>query len=325
MLVKAIFFPLLFFPIMSFGLTYNLPSPGSSVIGEVHEAVVKSFDDITAIGERNDVGVFELADANPKKNIDHLLISESLTVPSRYILPATPRKGIVINLAELRLYYYAKDGTEVMTFPVGIGRKGEETPLLNTKIIEKKVNPRWFPSKSTRLQAREQGIVLPRFVESGPDNPLGDFAMRLGSPEYLIHGTHDPTGVGIRSSAGCIRMYPEDVKKLFALVKVGTRVRIINEPFKVGFNGNKLELESHVPLDHKQGEPMTAIKIQALNKVLMPFVKKHHVEVNWDAALSVAKAETGIPAVIGYQQSLSRASKVSSSRGSTAGSIKNLS
>ncbi len=298
-LFKSILLLLSIFPVTCFALTFHLPSSGNSVVGEVHETSVRSSDDITAISEQNGVGPFEIAEANPNKNINKLYINEKLTVPSKFILPPVPKKGIVINLAELRLYYYSKDGTTVMTFPIGIGRKGKETPLMKTKIIEKKVKPNWFPSKSTRLEAKEKGIVLPRFVETGPDNPLGNFAMRLGLPEYLIHGTHDPTGVGIRSSAGCIRMYSENVKKLFGLVKVGTSVRIINQPYKAGFNGNKLELESHVPLDQKQGEPMTAKKIHALNEVLMPYVTKYHVQVDWDTALAVAQAEMGIPEVIG--------------------------
>lgn len=286
-------------PVTCFALTFYLPTSGNSLVGEVHETTVQSNDDITAISERNGVGPFEIAEANPGKNIEKLYISENLIVPSQFILPQVPRKGIVINVAELRLYYYSKDSKTVMTFPIGIGRKGEETPLLNTKIIQKEINPTWYPAKSTRLEAKEQGIVLPRFVRPGPDNPLGNFAMRLGAPSYLIHGTEDPTGVGIRSSAGCIRMYEEDVKKLFGLVSVGTPVRIVNEPYKVGFDGNKLELESHVPLDHKQGESMTSDKIQILNAVLIPYVTKYHVQVDWDAALAIAQAEMGIPEVIG--------------------------
>lgn len=302
-IIKFLLVILFCLPLFCYALIFPLPSQDNDVVGQEHDAFVNSYDDLTAVSQRNDVGSFELKEANLHNDLSHLYVGEHLLVPTKYILPSQLRRGIVVNLAERRLYYYPVGQHVVMTFPVGIGRAGKdsETPLINTKIVEKIKNPKWFPSASTRAEARAQGIVLPRFVEAGPDNPLGNFAMRLGLPEYLIHGTQDPTGVGIRSSAGCLRMYPADVRQLFSSVKIGTPVQIINEPYKVGFNGRTLELEAHVPLNQKQGSPMTAESIAQLNRVLMPVVEKYHAEVHWDRALAVAKAQTGVPEMIGYR------------------------
>lgn len=295
---KTLFALACFFPMACFSLTLDLPSKGNSVVGTVHTAVVRSYDDVTALSERHDIGSFELAKANPGKDVQSLIIGEELVVPSRYILPK-PYRGIIVNLSELRMYYYPPGTHTVMIFPVGIGKEGAPTPVMKTKIVAKQKNPRWFPSNDTRAEAVAQGIVLPKYVEAGPDNPLGDFAMRLSVPEYLIHGTNDPSGVGLRSSAGCLRMYPEDVQSLYDAVKIGTPVQIINERFKAGWDGNNLELESHVPIDQEQNQPLSKEAIAQLNTLLLPMITKEHAEVNWDKALAVAREELGIPEVIG--------------------------
>lgn len=286
-------------PLLSLGNNYVLPKKGDDLVGTLSSTVVQSADDLPAMSERNDVSARDMELANPDKQVDTLFMGEKFTVPSEYILPAVERKGIVVNLPELRLYYYLPKQHRVLTFPVGIGRDKSATPLMQAKIIEKKMHPRWFPSVETRKEALAQGIVLPKFVAPGPDNPLGDYAMRLSHPEYLIHGTNDPTGVGKRSSGGCLRMYPEDIKKLFPLVPIGTPVQIVDEPYKVGLVGKKVILEAHKPLDEAANIAMTPEKLSQLNAAIVPFIKKDHAMVDWDKALAVARAETGIPETIG--------------------------
>ena len=146
-------------------------------------------------------------------------------VPSQFVLPVAPRDGIVLNVPEMRLYYYLpkkkNQPREVITYPLGVGREGWNTPYITTNIVEKKASPNWYPP-------------LPEIVKAGPDNPLGDFAMRLGQRDYLIHGTNKPYGVGMRVSHGCIRLFPEDIEALFEKVALKTPVRIINQPYKIG-------------------------------------------------------------------------------------------
>jgi len=191
--------------------------------------------------------------ANP--DVDVWLPGEGTEVllPTRYVLPPGPREGIVLNLAEYRMYYYppAKEGErgEVMTFPMSIGRMDWATPLGRTRIVAKAKNPAWYPPESVRAEHEAEGRPLPRIVPPGPDNPLGDHAMRLGLPGYLIHGTNRPAGVGMRVTHGCIRMFPEDIEYLFAQVGLDTPVRIVNEPLKLGWDGDDLFIEVHRTLE----------------------------------------------------------------------------
>jgi len=293
---------ILIFSLLSFtvrALTFHIPK-NSDIVGHVYTVMVHDGEDITDIAQRYDVGYFDFLEANPGLDLDNLFIGEKLIVPSRFILPPGPHRGIVINLAELRLYYYPNPQT-VMTFPVGIGKVDEPTPLMKTKIIGKRKNPTWTPTKATRKRAEEMGITLPAIIQAGPDNPLGNYAMRLGRPKFLIHGTNDPTGVGLRSSGGCIRMFPKNVKLLFSYVKIGTPVSIVNDPFKVGYIGNKIYLESHVPLNHKRGYLPKTLKPMA--DAIIPYIKHWHVEINWEQAMHAAQRQLGIPEPIGWRSS----------------------
>jgi L,D-transpeptidase ErfK/SrfK len=159
----------------------------------------------------------------------------------------------VLNLAEYRMYYFptpkADEVAIVMTYPMSIGRMDWETPLGRTTVISKVRNPSWYPPESIRAEHAADGRPLPRIVPAGPDNPLGEYAMRLGLPGYLIHGTNRPAGVGMRVTHGCIRMFPEDIGFLFGQVEVNTRVRIINEPVKMGWDNDELVVEVHRTLE----------------------------------------------------------------------------
>ncbi len=279
-------------------LTFPLPAPGNSVVGHVQWTQAQAGDTFSSIGRRYDIGYFELVEANPGIDADNVPAGTLIVIPSRFILPPVPRKGIVLNLAELRVYYYPAGRGVVTTYPVGIGREGWMTPTGMNRITEKTVNPTWVVPESIRTDRAKDGVFLPKLVPPGPDNPLGGYRMRLSQPTYLMHGTNDYTGVGRRSSSGCIRMYPEDVEVLFSNVKVGTQVNIVNDMYKAGWSGGKLYLETHVPLQEQQ--ETSAVDISAMRSVVTAATQSHAGQLDWDTANGIAKQQSGIPQIVGY-------------------------
>lgn len=231
--------------------TYPLPPADSRLIGALEDYIVQPGDHLELIGKHTRTGFLALLEANP--GVDPYLPTPGtrLTLPTQMLLPDVPREGIVINLPELRLYYFPKGKQEVMVLPIGIGDIGRETPEMTTTVIAKNPNPTWVPGPMVRKSWLEQkGIDLPAVVPPGPDNPLGKFAMRLGygNKDYLIHGTNKDFGVGLRVSAGCIRLRPDDIETLFGLVPVGTPVRVINQPVKMAVEPDgRRWLEVHSP------------------------------------------------------------------------------
>lgn len=209
------------------------------IIGEMHEYTTWSTDeDLLDIARADELGLIELMVANP--GVDPWLPSRGLhlVLPTMHVLPDGLRKGIVINTAELRLYYYdAEDG--YFSYPLGVGRDGFLTPIGTTKIVRKKDHPSWYLTPSEICDHPE----LPKVVPPGEDNPLGEYAMYLGWPTYLIHGTNTPWGIGRRTSRGCIRMYPEDIEWLFNKVPIGTRVTVVDQPVKLGWKDGELYVE----------------------------------------------------------------------------------
>ena len=232
---------------------YELPPEGYDVVGAVATVTAREEDTLIDIARRNGLGYHDIVRANRDVNIWVPGEGTEVVLPTRYVLPSGARSGIVLNLAEYRLYYFPKpvDGEPayVMTYPISIGRMDWETPLGITSVISKVVNPSWYPPKSVRDEHAADGRPLPRIVPPGPKNPLGKYAMRLGLPGYLIHSTNRPAGVGMRVTHGCIRMFPEDIEYLFPNVDVDTPVRIINEPVKIGWFGDELVMEVHPVLE----------------------------------------------------------------------------
>nr|WP_319593362.1 L,D-transpeptidase family protein [Alkalilimnicola sp. S0819] len=228
---------------------YSLPPDDVNIIGRLQWVEASEEDTLIDIGLRHGVGYEEIVAANP--DVDPFLpgAGTQVLLPTRYILPSGPREGLVLNLAELRIYYYppAQRGKPrtVETYPVGIGRMDWQTPLGETRITAKIEDPVWYPPASIRAEARAQGEEMPRQVPAGPDNPLGRHAMTLGLPGYLIHGTNRPMGVGMRVSHGCVRMMPEHIESLIYRVSVDTPVRIVDERYKVGWFAGQLYLEAH--------------------------------------------------------------------------------
>ena len=231
---------------------------GQDVVGQVQVVTARYEDTFVDFARAYGLGYDDLVAANP--DVDPWLPGEGTPVilPTRFVLPLAPRHGIVLNIASKRLFYYppAIDGEPqvVETFPIGIGRSGWSTPTGVTSIVSKARDPVWFVPASVRAEHKAAGDPLPRRVPPGPDNPLGSYALGLGMPGYLIHGTNKPAGVGMRVSHGCIRLYPEDIEHVFGRIEIGTQVRIVNQPFLFGWYDNQLYLEAHAPLDEDERE-----------------------------------------------------------------------
>jgi len=235
-----------------------LPPAGSRLIGQNQTYTIQEGDNkLQAIARRFNTAAQLILETNNTIAPVNPAPGTVITIPSQMLLPDTPREGIVVNLAELRLYYFPPGENIVQVFPLGIGQLGLETPVSTTRVSQKIPNPTWTPTAGIRARSLEQGIKLPPVVPAGPNNPLGRFALRLGigNGEYLIHGTSAPDSVGLRVSSGCMRMNAPDIKALFEQVRVGTRVQIINEPVKYATEPDgKRYIEVHRPLAQVEGE-----------------------------------------------------------------------
>jgi L,D-transpeptidase YcfS len=234
--------------------TWPLPPAGSRVVGENRYHVVENDGgSLEAIAKKYNVGFLALLQANPGVDAYVPRAGSVLTIPLQTLLPDAPRQGIVINLAELRLYYYPPGKNEVTVYPIGIGQLDSDTltPTMVTTVSDKRANPTWTPTANIRARYKAQGIDLPAVVPAGPDNPMGHHAIRLAAygGVYLIHGTNADFGIGMRVSSGCIRLRDNDILALFRVITPGTRVNIINTPIKASVepDGRRL-LEVHQPL-----------------------------------------------------------------------------
>jgi L,D-transpeptidase ErfK/SrfK len=291
------------------GSEYPLANRDDAVVGEDQTVVTVYEDTLYDLARKYSLGSEELIRVNP--GVDPWLpgAGTTLTVPGRHILPPGPREGIVVNLPEHRLYYYPKpkrDGTrEVITYPVSIGKMDWRTPLGLTHVIQKQKDPIWYPPESVRKEHAAAGDPLPAHVPAGPDNPLGQYAMRLaaGNGTYLIHGTNNPIAVGLAVTHGCIRMYPDDVAALFPMIPVGTPVRLINEPVKVAWVDGELLLEAHPPVD-AEGQSIEP-NLDEFSKLLQAKVGDSTVAIHWDYAREVLQKADGVIATVGLEANLS--------------------
>ncbi len=314
---------LLFFmalPIAAQAEQFELPPDDNDVVGALTVVAARADETLLDLARRHGLGYEDIVRANPE--VDTWLPGKGTEVllPTRYVLPPGPRKGVILNLAEYRMYYFPepKDGEPaiVMTYPMSIGRMDWETPLGLTRIISKVRSPTWYPPESVRAEHAADGDPLPRIVPPGPKNPLGAFAMRLGLPGYLIHSTNRPAGVGMRVTHGCIRMFPEDIRFLFDQVSVNTPVRIINEPVKVGWHGDELVMEVHraleiVPFETDSGEITNEVLpedllvqperniLTALTEQFVAATNTRAGELDWERAEDLLERADGIPMPVG--------------------------
>jgi L,D-transpeptidase ErfK/SrfK len=231
---------------------YPLPQYGD-LIGQVYIVRVQENETLVDLAREHAVGFEEIRIANPNVSIWAPKTGTEVLIPARRILPDVPREGIVINLSEMRLYYYSGPGV-VETYPISVGREEFATPVGLTRTTARMRDPSWNPPRSIREEAAARGEPPPPVVPPGPDNPLGRHAILLNLPSYLIHGTNQPDGVGMRASRGCIRMFPEDIESLFDRVPSGTQVNIIDQPFKAGWSEDGvLHVQSFPQLEENVG------------------------------------------------------------------------
>lgn len=278
------------------GAEYEL-SARSEVVGQIQRIRAVHEDTFVRLARRYNVGYTELREANPE--VDPWLPGEGteIIIPTQYVLPRAERVGIVINVPELRLYYFPDgEAGRVITHPISIGRMDWATPLGRTSVVAKTENPAWYPPESIREEHAARNDFLPRVVPPGPENPLGKFALRLGIPGYLIHGTNKPAGLGMRVTHGCIRMFPEDIEALFDDIPTGTRVTLVNQPYKVGWGADGLYLEAHAPLgEEREAGEWTATE---LTRAFVAATEERRGHVSWVAAEAVMNEAFGIPAFV---------------------------
>lgn len=273
--------------------TFAAPT-GTDVVGELRFVQSRHEDTLSDIARRHSVGFEAIKRANPA--VDPWLPGQGtwVTVPAEYVLPDAPRTGLVLNLPEMRLYYYPppRPGGEahVVSYPASIGRLDWSTPLGVTRVAAKVRNPTWYPPASIRKEHAAEGDELPPSVPPGEGNPLGEYALRLARPGYLIHGTNRPYGIGMRVTHGCVRLYPENIAGLFRDVPVGTPVRIVNQPYKAGWRGDALYLEVHPLLDDGPVANLTP-----LVRALINATRERRANIDWVAVERAAQQARGTP------------------------------
>jgi len=280
---------------------FTLPPPDVDVIGQVETITASRDETLLDIARRYDLGQNEILLANPA--VDRWLPEENSVVvlPNRFILPNVERTGLVLNLPEMRMYYFPKpapgETPVVITHPVSVGRMDWETPLGKTTIVTKKKDPDWRPPQSLKDEAIAEGNEpLPDVVEAGPDNPLGRYAMRLGIPGYLIHSTNKPYGVGMRVTHGCLRMYPEDIERLFAEIPVGTPVHLINQPIKLGWLAGSLFVELHPPMEEDTDN--YANYMQSVLDAIAEFTAPDEINLSGRTLWQAIEHKDGIPVAV---------------------------
>ncbi|HTQ36554.1 MAG TPA: L,D-transpeptidase family protein [Steroidobacteraceae bacterium] len=275
---------------------------GDDVVGELQVTVVGKNDTLSDIARRFDIGYQEIVRANP--GVDPWLpgVGREVVVPTQFVLPLAQRQGIVVNIAAMRVYYFppAKKGDRqvVYTYPIGIGKVGWSTPEGKTKVVSKQKDPVWVPPESVRKEHKEErGEILPAVVPAGPDNPLGKYKFTLSWPGYLIHGTNKPYGVGLRSSHGCIRLYPEDVEQLFGMVDKGTPVTVVNQPFVFGWHQQRLYLQAYDVLEDDKrdwGKSRPKLLSKTLSQGIQQRLDARQQGIDWQRVAQIARAPLGL-------------------------------
>ena len=282
----------------AFATVYNIPPANESLIGSVQNSNVGYNETAVAIAQRYDIGYNAIENANPHINLTKGFPSGApLQIPTQHLLPNQPRQGIVINLPEMRMYYYVNG--EVRTYPIGIGKLGKTIPITKTAITRKTKDPVWIPPQDIREFNLEQGIVLPRIMPAGPDNPLGQYAIYMRVPTYLIHSSPFTESIGKRASFGCIRMFESDIQDFFPSIQGGIPVAIINTPVKVGWEDNRLYIEAHHPLQEHSGA--FDASLPGMIHMISNYSATQPTLVDWQMVTYIAEERDGIPHDIGMR------------------------
>jgi L,D-transpeptidase ErfK/SrfK len=265
-------------------------------IGNTEKYKAEYEDTLIHLARKNNLGFIEMRSANP--HLDPWIPGEDaeIILPKRHLLPNAPKKGVVINLAEMRLYIFDDAGNAPTTFPIGVGREGLQTPIGSTSVTRKAIGPSWRPT----ARMRKEDPSLPDVIKAGPDNPLGTHAIYLGWPQYAIHGTNRPYGIGRRVSSGCIRMYPEAIVKAYDLIPKGTMVTVVDQTIKVGWVDDMLYIEASTGQElADEMERLGKVREEALSSNQISYIKtkagKRAAEIDWDIAQKAYNARSGYP------------------------------
>jgi L,D-transpeptidase ErfK/SrfK len=280
---------------------FPLDVDNEDLFGVVQITTASKDDTLPDIARRFNVGYEEIVRANP--GVDPWIpgTGRRIVVPTQFILPNAPREGVIINLAAMRIYYFPKhkagETALVYTHPIGVGKVGWQTPEGVTKIVSREENPTWRPSAGVRQEHAANDDPVPAVVPPGPDNPLGKYKFTLGWPSYLIHGTNKPYGVGLRSSHGCIRLYPEDIQRFYEAIPLGTQVRVVNQPFLFGWHDGHLYLQAYTVFEDDARNWTKAQKkllLKSMSPRLEKLLKANGTSIDWEAVARVAQAPRGI-------------------------------
>lgn len=273
---------------------FTLPA-GARAVGAVETYVAAASDNLLDLARRYDLGYTQLIAANPGIDPWRPGAGRAIRIPSYYLLPDEPHRGIIINLAEQRLFYFPPGGHSVETFPIGTAVQGLDSPLGTTRVVAKLLHPTWYPPASIRAERPD----LPAAIPPGPDDPLGAYALALAWPGYLIHGTNKPDGIGRNVSHGCVHLYPEDIARLYREVPVGTPVRVVDQAAEVEWVGDTLFLAVHPgkaeadQLD--SGERMTPSPPPHLKSRVAAIATERAGQVDWAAVERAGRERSGIP------------------------------
>jgi len=268
---------------------------GADVIGRLASVRLEKGDTLPDIARHFSLGSNEISAANPGVDVWVPEAGERIILPLSFVLPDALRKGIVINLAAMRLFQFRGDSNSpaVSTYPVGIGSAERPTPRGQMTVKRKVVRPTWHVPASIAEDHRKKGDPLPAEIPPGPLNPLGEYALYLSEPSYLIHGTNKPSSIGLNATNGCIRLYPEDVKKLYEKTPVNTPVRIVNQPYLIGQRKGVVYMEVHAPLDDSD-----AVELDKMYAKLKHIEKKSARKLDWRKVEETLAEARGIPVPI---------------------------
>lgn len=264
---------------------------------EIHKAAFE--DTLIHLARSNELGFVELRAANPRLDPWIPGAGARIILPKKHLLPDAPREGLVINLAEMRVYFFKDEGKPPITYPISIGREGLQTPIGSTTIVRKAKDPTWRPTE----RMRKEDPDLPAVVGPGPDNPLGNRALYFGWPSYAMHGTNKPYGIGRRVSSGCIRMYPENIEELYPMVPVGTKVTVVDQPVKVGWVDDQMYIEVSPNQDQsikiEEDGLVKAYEITAEDmKRITAKAGEHADKVDWVTVRRAVQEHRGVPVAV---------------------------